>query len=183
MYAKKAGDLVYIVGDTHDELGGSHYYDILGFVGNNVPRVNPQKAKKTFSVLARASQKGLIRAMHDCSEGGAAVALAEMAFAGGLGMEIFLGEVPFASKSQIPNPKSQKRNDVVLFSESNSRFIVEVEKENQKEIERTLKNIPFGLMGCITSKREFNVYGLDGRICIQTSIDELKKAWQEPLRW
>jgi len=180
MYAKEAGDLVYIVGQTHDELGGSQYYGLLGFTGNNVPKVNPQKAKKTFFALSRASERRLIRAMHDCSEAGAAVALAEMAFAGGLGMDIFLSEVPFTDKCKIQH---KKRNDTILFSESNSRFIVEIEKKNQKDFERTLKNIPFGLIGCTTSKREFNVYGLDGGICIQASIDELKKAWQEPLRW
>ncbi len=176
MYAKQAGDLLYVVGETRDELGGSHYYDLFGFIGNNVPKVNPKKAKLTFDALSKASSSGLIKAMHDCSEGGLAVALAEMAFSGGLGMEIFLGEVPFASKSQ-------KRNDVILFSESNSRFIVEVEKRNRKNFEKILKGIPFGLIGCISGKKEFKVYGLDAKPCIKADIGKLKQAWQKPLRW
>jgi phosphoribosylformylglycinamidine synthase len=176
MYAKEVGDLLYVVGCTCDELGGSHYYDLFGFIGNEVARVNPVQAKLVFNALSSASSSGLIKAMHDCSEGGIAVAVAEMAFSGGLGMEIFLDEVPFAFKSQ-------KRNDFILFSESNSRFIVEVEKKNQKKFEKILKGLPFGLIGCVSSQREFKVYGLNGKVCIKTGIDKLKEAWQKPLRW
>ncbi|MCM8790067.1 MAG: AIR synthase-related protein, partial [Candidatus Omnitrophica bacterium] len=125
--------------------------------------------------LSKASSLGLIKAMHDCSEGGIGVAAAEMAFSGGLGMDLFLGEVPYKL--------SQVRNDFVLFSESNSRFIVEVKKDNQKKFEKTLKNISFGLIGCLSAKKEFKVYGLDGKICIKADITELKEAWQKPLRW
>jgi phosphoribosylformylglycinamidine synthase len=176
MYAKHPGDLIYVVGRTSEELGGSHYYDISGFTGNNVPKVIPVEAKSTFQVLSKASSSGLIQAMHDCSEGGIGVSAAEMAFSGGLGMEIFLGEVPY-KKSKIA------RNDFVLFSESNSRFIVEVEKEKQKAFEKTLKNIPFGLIGCVSDGQEFKVYGLDGKPCLKADISVLKEAWQAPLRW
>jgi phosphoribosylformylglycinamidine synthase len=176
MYAKEAGDLVYVVGVTHNELGGSHYYDLLGSVGNNVPKVFPDKAKKVFTALSEASSSGLVRAMHDCSEGGIGVALAEMAFAGGLGMDIFLSEVPYTQRSQ-------NRNDYLLFSESNSRFIVEVKKKDQKKFEALLKGLPFGLAGCVSAKKEFRVFGLDGEVCINSSIEKLKEAWQRPLAW
>jgi len=175
MYAKKAGDLIYVVGQTLDELGGSHYYETLGFIGNNVPKVNPLKAKLVFDKLTKASALGLIAAMHDCSEGGIAVAAAEMAFAGGLGMEIFLSEVPYEGRSL--------RNDCILFSESNSRFIVEVEKKKQKEFEKILKGVHFDLIGCVGQKKDFKVYGLDSKICLRANIDELREAWQKPLRW
>jgi phosphoribosylformylglycinamidine synthase len=175
MYLKQAGSLLYVVGQTYAELGASHYYDILGFIGNNVPKVNTKKARQAINALSKASSLGLIRAMHDCSEGGLGVALAEMAFSGLLGMDIFLSEVPAALA----------RNDFVLFSESNSRFVVEIEKQNQKRFERILelKDIPFGLIGCVSKIKEFKVYGLDGKICINADISELKEAWQRPLRW
>jgi len=182
MYAKNPGDLIYIVGETYDELGGSHYYDLLGFVGNNVPKVNPQKAKLIFNALSKAVDLGLIKAMHDCSEGGLAVSCAEMAFSGGLGMEIFLKEVPYLSSAKR-YPLNAKRNDFILFSESNSRFIVEVSKENQKEFEKILKGIPFGLIGCLNDKNIFRVWGLEGKLCIDTEIEKLKEAWQKPLSW
>ncbi len=175
MYAKRRGGLIYIVGATSDELGGSHYYDMMGATGNAVPKVHPKKAKALYKALSRASSMGVISAMHDCSEGGLAVAAAEMAFSGGLGMELFLSQVPY-----IPG---EPRDDHVLFSESNSRFIVEVEKRHQKQFERLLKGHPCGLIGCISDKKEFNIFGLDGKTCINASLKDLKEAWQKPLRW
>jgi len=176
MYAKKPGDLIYIVGRTADELGGSHYYDLHNAIGNNAPKVDFRLAKLIFESLSRASSSGLARAMHDCSDGGLAVAAAEMAFSGGLGMDLFLGEVPYKAGGRAGN-------DAVLFSESNSRFIVEVEKKDRKEFEKILKKIPFGLIGCVSRDSRFRIAGIDGKDCINADIAELKEAWQEPLRW
>jgi phosphoribosylformylglycinamidine synthase len=61
--------------------------------------------------------------------------------------------------------------------------VVEVDKKKQKEFERTLKGVSFGLVGCVSKKREFKVFGLDGKICVKADIDTLKEAWQKPLRW
>ncbi|MDD5477855.1 MAG: phosphoribosylformylglycinamidine synthase subunit PurL [Candidatus Omnitrophica bacterium] len=175
MYAKEAGNLIYVVGKTRDELGGSHYYDLYKAVGNQVPKVYHQDAKKTFSALSKATEKGLVKSMHDCSDGGLAVALAEVAFSGGLGMEIFLAEAPYQSPD--------KRNDFLLFSESNSRFVVEVEKASQKEFERLLKGASFGLAGCLTKRPDFKIFGLDGKVCLDADINKLKETWKEPLKW
>lgn len=174
MYAKNIGDLIYIVGDTYDELGGSHYYGHNGALGNNVPRVNIKKALKIFNALSKVSSSGIIEAMHDCSEGGLAVASAEMAFAGGLGMELFLGEVPYQGK--------EKRDDFILFSESNSRFIVEVKRENQQAFEKAMHGVSCGLIGCVAA-RDFKAYSIDKKVCLRENIQALKEAWQKPLRW
>jgi len=176
MYAKGAGNLIYIVGNTRDELGGSHYYDLYRAVGNQVPKVYPKEAKASFAALSRATEKGLVKSMHDCSDGGLAVALAEMAFSGGLGLEIFLAEVPFIKSARI-------NNETILFSESNSRFVVEVERAKQKDFQKQLKESAFGLVGCLTDKTDFRVYGLDGALCIETNISSLKDAWKKPLNW
>lgn len=175
MYLKNKGNLIYIVGDTYDELGGSHYYGLSKAIGNSIPQVRLQKAKKIFDALSNATGKKLIKAMHDCSEGGLGVALSEMSFSGGLGVEVFLNEAPYVSKN--------KRNDYLLFSESNSRFVVEVEKNKQKEFKKTLKGLPIGLIGCVGAKNDFKVYGLDGKICLEADINKLKDAWQKPLKW
>jgi len=175
MYAKTPGDLIYAVGNTYDELGGSHYYDLSGYIGNAVPRVNIKQARLIFNALSRAAESGLIKAMHDCSEGGIGVSAAEMAFSGGLGMDLFLSEVPYVGET--------KRNDFILFSESNSRFVVEVEKNKQKRFEETLKGLPFGLVGCVSKNKDFKVFGLDTKPCIKVDIAKLKEAWQRPLRW
>ncbi|RJO63832.1 MAG: phosphoribosylformylglycinamidine synthase subunit PurL [Candidatus Omnitrophota bacterium] len=183
MYLKEPGNLLYVVGGTAEELGASHYYDLSGIVGNNVPKVYPKKARQIFEVLSRASSKRLVRAMHDCAEGGIAVALAEMAFAGGLGAEAFLKEVPLAQVRVTKQKAQAPRNDFVLFSESNSRFIVEVERAHQKEFERCMRGIPFGLFGCVSQEKQLKIFGLDGQVCIEAGIAQLKEAWQAPLRW
>ena len=191
MDAKKEGNLIYVIGDTFLELGGSHYFDILGFIGNNVPKVDVKRAKLLMERVSLACGRSLIRAAHDCSEGGLAVALAEMAFAGGLGMEIFLSEVPYKVKSQkskvkITNKNSEineVRDDFILFSESNSRFVVEVEKGKQKEFEKLMRGVSCGLIGCLSKERYFKVYGLEDEPCIEADIYDLKESWQKPLRW
>jgi phosphoribosylformylglycinamidine synthase len=183
MDLKRAGNLVYIVGLTQDELGGSIYFDTLGFVGNNVPHVNTTVAKKVFQALSQATSRRLISAIHDCSEGGLAVAAAEMAFSGGLGMDIFLSEVPYRPKNQKTKRAKGLRNDFILFSESNSRFIVEVEKKNQNKFEQVLKGLPFGLIGCVSREKTLRIYGLQNKVCLQAGLQHLKEEWQRPLRW
>ena len=111
------------------------------------------------------------------------MALAEMAFAGGLGMEIFLSEAPYKTKDAGRRTKNDKRNDFILFSESNSRFVVEVEKDKQKDFERAMKGVSFALIGCVSAGSDFKVYGLDGKSCVSADINDLKEAWQRPLRW
>jgi len=175
------------VGNTYDEFGSSHYFDLFAEVGNNTPKVYPREAKKVFNALSKSSSKKIIKAMHDCSEGGIGVAAAEMAFSGGLGMDIFLSEVPYSAalSSQLSavSRLRKNRNDYILFSESNSRFIVEVEKRHQKEFEAALKGLSYGLIGCITKEKDFKVFGVDGKLCVNANITELKEAWAKPLRW
>ena len=174
MDAKKAGRSIYLVGLTGDELGGSQYYKMMGFIGNNVPRVDPAYGKNLMLRLSKAMRSGAVAACHDCSDGGMAVALAEMAFAGGLGMEIKL--------EKFIRPKSQKllRNEVLLFSESNTRFIVEVADE--KKFVRIMGNLPVWKLGHLKNNRYFKIFGIDGRPAINTDIDKLKAAWQAPFK-
>ncbi len=167
MDAKISGNPVYIVGLTENELGGSQYYKMMGFIGNNVPRVDPVFGKRLMKALARAIHSGAVASCHDCSDGGMAVALAEMAFAGGLGMEIRLG-------------KNALRDEVILFSESNTRFIVETADE--KKFKALMKNIPIRKLGHIQTDRSFKIYGMGGRPIVNTNIGELKRAWQAPLK-
>ena len=87
MDLKQPGNLLYLVGETRDELGGSHFALVNGLSGGQVPTVDAERAVKTFAAMHRGIQRGLVRACHDLSEGGLAVAAAEMAFAGGLGAQ------------------------------------------------------------------------------------------------
>jgi phosphoribosylformylglycinamidine synthase len=175
MDSKQAGDLVYIVGATYKELGGSHYYAVHGYIGNSVPKVLPEKGKKLMNALSAAMQKGLVKACHDLSEGGIGVAAAEMAFAGGLGMTVNLKNVPLA--------ESIERDDFILFSESNTRFLVEVAPENKQEFEKAMSGVDFAEIGRVMKDKKLEVYGRKGGIVLTADISELKEAWQKPLRW
>ncbi|MEK7369451.1 MAG: phosphoribosylformylglycinamidine synthase subunit PurL [Planctomycetota bacterium] len=174
MDAKTPGNLILIVGLTKRELGGSHYYHIHGHVGNAVPHVDAHKAKKTMDALSRASKRRLIKACHDCSEGGLAVAAAEMSFAGGLGMELSIKDVPVEDGAM--------REDAILFSESATRFVVEVSPENYEAFKHIMKGIPYGLLGKVRRDTVFIFRGKRGRPIVHTDIHRLKEAWQSPLR-
>ena len=172
---KQPGDLIYVAGATYNEMGGSEYLKAKGFVGNTVPRVNPQKAKKLMESLSRATAKGLVCACHDCSEGGIGVAVAEMAFAGGLGAKVVLKLVPLGEPVD--------RDDFILFSESNSRFIVEVAPEKQVEFEKALGGNFFAMIGQVNNTDRFEVTGTKGKRVVSVPVSDLKEAWQKPLRW
>ncbi|MGD9143407.1 MAG: phosphoribosylformylglycinamidine synthase subunit PurL, partial [Dehalococcoidia bacterium] len=175
MDCKQAGNPVYIVGDTWNELGGSHYFAIHDCVGNSVPEVRPETGKKLMDSLSGAMDKGLVKACHDLSEGGIGVTAAEMAFAGGLGMEIDLGKVPLG--------EAIDRDDYVLFAESNTRFLAEIAPEDKEEFERVMAGSIFSEIGRVTDSGKLEVTGRDGKIILSSSINDLKEAWQQPLRW
>jgi phosphoribosylformylglycinamidine synthase len=175
MDCKREGDLVYIIGTTLNELGSSQYYGIHGYVGNRVPMVDSKKGKRLMDTLSAAMEKGLVRACHDLSEGGIGVAAAEMAFAGRLGLVIHLGQVPLG--------EAVNRDDYVLFSESNTRFLVEVAPEDKHQFEGMMAGVDFAAIGQVTSNKRIEVYGLNREIVLSASIAELKEAWQRPLRW
>jgi phosphoribosylformylglycinamidine synthase II len=171
---KKAGNSIYVIGTTYDELGGSIYLENSGQLGLHVPQVNFKTAVKIYEAVSRATKAGLIASLHDCSEGGAAVALAEMSFAGGLGATVLLKKLPFKGK--------HRREDVMLFSESNSRLIAEVAPGHEKALAKIFKGVPFAKVGTVEESPELIVYGLKDQPVINARIDELKEIWKSPLK-
>jgi phosphoribosylformylglycinamidine synthase len=172
---KKAGDLIYIIGITQNELGGSEYFRVQDFIGNRAPKVSPHQGKQLMDCLSTATGKGLVRACHDCSDGGIGVAIAEMAFAGGLGAAIYLKSVPLGEPID--------RDDFILFSESNSRFLVEVAPETKSEFEEAIGTTSHAVIGQVTDSGVLEIYGLDGSRIMAKSLGDLKEAWQRPIRW
>jgi phosphoribosylformylglycinamidine synthase len=175
MDCKRKGNTVYMVGTTRNELGGSQYYAIHGYVGNRVPKVDSRKGKKLMDALSAVIEKGLVSACHDLSEGGIGVAAAEMAFAGGLGMAIYLRKVPLG--------EAIDRDDRVFFSESNTRFLVEVAPADKQRFEDMMTGTEFAAIGEVTDKGRLEVYGLDGQLVLSAVVGELREAWQRPLCW
>jgi phosphoribosylformylglycinamidine synthase len=98
-----------------------------------------------------------------------------MAFAGGLGAVVHLKDVPLG--------EPMKREDFILFSESNSRFLVEVAAEKQAEFEKTMKGSSYAKIGRVTDSAVLEVIGLSGQKVVTAAIDDLKESWQRPLRW
>jgi phosphoribosylformylglycinamidine synthase len=185
MDLKSPGNPIYIVGLTRQELGGSHVAMIEGLTGGNVPEVDTDSARKLFATLHKAIKAGHVRACHDLSEGGLAVAVAEMAFAGGLGATIRLEEVPSEVHGRHP-PADQAA--VLLFSESHSRFLCEVPRSRQLAFERAMAGVPHANIGNVTDAGRLQVAGPTvsvevAELLIDLGIDELKDAWQKPLRW
>jgi phosphoribosylformylglycinamidine synthase len=172
MDVKDAGDLIYIVGQTYNELGGSEYYRLKGFMGNAVPKVRANQAIKTFKAITKAVDLGLVKACHDLSEGGLGVAAAEMAFAGGYGMELHLRKVPTGNLN---------RNDFILFSESNSRFLVEVSQKAKEEFEALLRGVAFAEIGKVTKTPRLCVYGLKDEVVVDASLNDLLASWKRTL--
>ncbi|MEM4254838.1 MAG: phosphoribosylformylglycinamidine synthase subunit PurL [Candidatus Norongarragalinales archaeon] len=170
---KKEGDAVFILGKTKNELGESEYYASLGKKGGFVPRVNAEENKKLYNALSKAIEKGVVASAHDCSDGGLAVAIAESAFAGGLGVEMDL--------RKITAPEDARKNDVLLYSESAGRFVVSVSHKNAKEFEETMKGTEFAQIGVVKGNK-LSCMGLNGKKIIDEKITELKNAWKSK-RW
>ncbi len=119
-----------------------------------------------------AINSGVVKSCHDLSEGGLAVAVAEMAFAGGLGAEIALDG--FGKLDEV----------VVLFSESNTRFVVEVAEEHAQQFVERFRihsDRPLVRLGTVTDADRVRFRDLDGRLLIDESIDVLKSNWQKRL--
>ena len=171
---KQAGNVIYLVGETRDELGGSHFALVNGLTDGLVPVVDAERARRTFAALHLAIRGGLVRSCHDLSEGGLAAALAEMAFAGGLGAQIGVASLAVGSESIS--------DAATLFSESNTRFLCEVEPQYATQFEETMRGIPVTRLGVVTDARRVEVAS-GGGLLIDASVDELKEAWQATLRW
>jgi phosphoribosylformylglycinamidine synthase len=172
MDVKAPGDSIYIVGETLAELGCSEYYRLKGFLGKSVPKVRGARARKGFRAVTRAIDCGLVKACHDLSEGGLAVAAAEMAFAGGYGLELDVRKVP---------AKGLGRDDFVLFSESNSRFLVEISEKAGDEFEGLMKGKVCSEVGKVTKSPRLCVRGLAGGVVVDASLSDLLRSWKRTL--
>ena len=175
MDLKEVGNPVYLVGETKDECGGSHWYAEHGAVGKNVPRVDLESAPKIFQALHACITDGCVRACHDLSEGGLAVAAAEMAFAADLGLAVSLADVPRAGGLQDDGR--------ILFSESQTRFLVEVTADRAADFEKRFDGLPCARIGEVGDTARLVVTGIAGETVIDAACDQMRQAWKAPLAW
>ena len=180
MDAKHAGNLLVLVGATGAELGASLAHEVApGLTGDRrVPVVDLSVGPRTARAVAAAIAQGLVRSAHDCSEGGLAVAAAEMLIAGApaagpaLGAELNLGVLPWLH---------QRAGDAAaaLFAETPSRYVLEVRPEDERALSAALAGVPHATIGRVTTSGRLIVplAGLDA------GVDELTRAWRGTLDW
>jgi len=171
MDLKRPDDSIYLLGTTKPELGGSMYYRLNGFLGSSVPRLEPEKTVESYQRLTSSIDSGFVRACHDLSEGGLGVALSEMAFTAGLGVEVDLDKVTGSSTI---------RDDMALFSESNGRLLVEVRADRSSEFEEKMAGTAYCRIGSVTSSDLLTIRGKKG-ILIEEPLVRLMSAWKTPL--
>ncbi|QDU41800.1 Phosphoribosylformylglycinamidine synthase subunit PurL [Symmachiella dynata] len=175
MDLKQADNVLYQVGATKNELGGSHYCLVNDVKGGAVPQVDTVMAPKIFRAMHQAIHAGLIRSCHDLSEGGLAAAIAEMSFAGELGAEIWLAALGEVGRCD---------DDIVLlFSESNTRFVIEVPPTCQKQLESIFEGLPLTEIGIVNNGPNVMFRGIRGYGAIDMPWRDLKASWQQPLAW
>jgi phosphoribosylformylglycinamidine synthase len=168
---KRAGSLLVLVGATKDELGGSVYYKTKGHLGAKAPRVDKLQAHATLRAVHRAIGARAVLSAHDLSEGGLGAAATEMAIGGKLGVRI---DVQKATAAPGLRPEQ------ILFSESQSRFLLEVPPDRLDDLKANLGGVPFAVVGETT--KDGNVtFQYGGATLLSMPVSELEAAWKRPL--
>lgn len=178
MDLKQSGNRIAIIGCTREELAGSHYQLVRGFQGGTQPIVDFETANKQNRALFGCISCRQIRACHDLSEGGLAVAAAEMAFSGNLGLDLQLDSLPVAGAGSTGLPTAVK-----LFSESNSRYLIEVEPGQSTEVEQVFAGLPFAWIGTVTETCRLVIADGTAEPVINEPVGTLKQSWQQTLNW
>jgi len=164
--SKFAGDLIYVIGETKEELGGSEYFDHLGFVGNGIPQVDAAYAMKIYRAVCEATSNGLLASCESISAGGLGVSLARVAIAGQLGMDLDIGKIA-----------GEIRPDYALFSETQSRFVVTVNPAKKAAFEALFGDLPIYAIGEVRSDDKFIVKNL-----ISTDVPTLNESYRKPFK-
>lgn len=183
---KEVGDVVYLLGETEDELGASEYYDQLGHLGENVPQVHGPRNVMLYKIYNTAAQKRLIASAMAIGYGGLGVALAKKAIAGQMGLDIDLSalcnpEQSEGSRDSSTPPQNNKkplRADKALFSESQGRILVTVAPQNVKAFEKAFKKFHHVYrLGHVSYREKLNIKNI-----LEIDIKKLDEAYKAPLK-
>jgi len=169
---KSAGDTIFILGQTENELGGSEYSSMKGNREGAVPRVNFKRNFALYSKIESAIKHRLLSSCHDCSEGGLAVALSECCIAGRLGADACLDLVAGKRLSA----------EHALFSESAGRFVVSVKKRDEKAFSRLMRGVPIFRLGEVKEGGRLTAT-LRGAKVIDVSLQSLLSSWKGAMDW
>jgi len=148
------GDVILLVGETKDELGGSEYYEYIhNFIGGVTPKVDFSESKKNMNSVLSLISKNLVKSVHDCSKGGLAIGISELCIFGNIGCNVVLS--------------SSLSSEKMLFSESHSRYILVVNKNNLDTIKSILSDVQ-------CSFSEIGIFSGD-QIIFETASDQILK--------
>ena len=168
--AKLAGDSIYVIGTTKAELGGGEYFNMLNAHGNNVPKVDAAAASKLYHVLADIIKSDIPRSIITPALGGLAAAFAKSALGGRLGFDIDLDAIPAESGLSVQE---------LLFSETNSRFVLTCAPEKEAELEKALAGFAFAKVGVTTEKQELALRS--GAKTYTVKLDDLAASYKGTL--
>ena len=166
---KFPGDIIYLLGETNHEIGGSEYAKVTNYKGNTVPKTNAEKNRKLYKSFNRAVEKGLIASSIAVNRGGLGMALTKSSIAGGLGVEIALGKV----RGQA------ERSDVVLFSESQGRILATVSAKDAKLFEEILKGNIVSKIGKVRNDKKFLIKDKNGKKIIDIELKKINEKYRE----
>ena len=175
---KNNNDVIYLLGETHDELGASEYYKLLAkqegnkAIGNNVPKVNLEKNLKTYLALEKAIQKELVTSSLSVHAGGLGIALAKACVGGNIGCNVSIKNL-----SVNNNKVSTLSSDLKLFSESQGRILLSVSPKNVREFEKTIKQIPYTKLGKVINDEKVIV--TDKIKVTETSVKKLHDIYHK----
>jgi phosphoribosylformylglycinamidine synthase len=179
MYFKNAGDPIYVVGLTKNELGGSEFFRLLArkqatpaSCGGQVPVLDIEGALAIYRAMSEATARGLLRSSHTPTLGGVAVAFALAAIGGNLGADIDLSAL---TCDNVPG------DDARLFSESNSRFVITCAAGDAPAVEAVFQNLPCARVGIVTGEARLRIRGEKGRRLVDMDIDALRRAFKDTL--
>ena len=170
---KRAGNAVYLIGVTREELAGSYVAMVLNATGGNIATVDAALAMRIYQAIHTAIKNKLIVSCHDLSEGGLAVSLSEMSFAGELGVSIDITNMRQASFID---------REVALFSESNSRLLCEIPAALTEQFELAMQGLPCYRLGTVAEHDRVEVR-CDQEVLIDKPWRELREIWLKPLDW
>ncbi|MDQ3099269.1 MAG: phosphoribosylformylglycinamidine synthase subunit PurQ [bacterium] len=171
---KMPGDLVYVLGDTYDELGGSEYYAYWSdlenhrYVGEKAPSVYAPKNKELYEKVSQCIDNNLIASSISITRGGLAVALAKTSLGGQLGLDVSIQNLPGKAT----------RDDFSLFSESQGRIIVTINPENKEQFEKIMSRSSFAQIGEVTAEKIIRIKGLKGKSIIEVNSNTALNAYR-----
>ncbi|HOJ31398.1 MAG TPA: phosphoribosylformylglycinamidine synthase subunit PurL [bacterium] len=169
---KEAGNLIYVLGETFDELGGSRFLSIFNLEGGRCPVPNPEISLAIMRNLHQAIKNNLIMSCHDCSEGGFAIAIAEMMIGSGYGAEVYLDRMPATTEETVS----------LLFGESQGRFVVEVDEACVEKFEKLFKNLPCKQVGRVIPDFRLKVNHRDNML-LDVDGEMMRQRWSGAISW